>query len=536
MKRETIIILAVLIICFIVGGVCVTKLSSSAKVKSNIELGNKYLEEGKYQEAILAFEKVIAIDPKNVEARIGLSKVYKAQGRVGDAEKLLKECIDIKKNNPTPYLELAKLHMEQGRFSDAMKILTKGYEVTKDKKIKAMIQELKSKVTLDDLKETVSVGTSFTLPGKVRAKVDGKDVELPVSWSSTAVDTSHEGTYSCQGTIEDYDIKVNLTVSVKAVNSNNTGNIAAGSFIVEMDDYYYFDCDDAIYRIRKDNYQNAEKLRDETNYSVIYFNTDGSYIYYISYDWRTYSGLVKKMSPDGKSVVTLATDASRYLSLVDGQLYYINDSGYIITMDTEGKNPRRIGGDKVLDVSIYGDWIYYLSASDTVEDNPSDPYGDHVEKSQLGRIYRIRKDGTGNQRICSDGAYTICADEDYVYYSSGSDSVVVASEGMFYAAGKLYRVKSDGSASPEKLADETVNNINIQEEWVYLRSNYNYWRLNKATLQAEDIAQTTYSSPFVVLGSQWFAHDLNFGELLENPRVKVYHTGENTSLCSFEGY
>ena len=44
------------------------------------DLGMRYLNEGNYQEAIIAFEAAIEIDPKRVEAYSGLSNTYMAMG------------------------------------------------------------------------------------------------------------------------------------------------------------------------------------------------------------------------------------------------------------------------------------------------------------------------------------------------------------------------------------------------------------------------------------------------------------------------
>lgn len=44
------------------------------------DLGMRYLSEGNYEEAILAFNAAIEIDPKRPEAYVGLAKAYTAQG------------------------------------------------------------------------------------------------------------------------------------------------------------------------------------------------------------------------------------------------------------------------------------------------------------------------------------------------------------------------------------------------------------------------------------------------------------------------
>ena len=58
-KRKLIIIISVVILCLVSGGVGVAKYTNAVQVKEGLSLGNKYLQEGKYEEAILDFQKVI---------------------------------------------------------------------------------------------------------------------------------------------------------------------------------------------------------------------------------------------------------------------------------------------------------------------------------------------------------------------------------------------------------------------------------------------------------------------------------------------
>ena len=68
-------------------------------VKHNLELGYKYLEEGNYDEAILAFNKVIKIDENNIEARFGLVDTYEALGDHDKAIEYLREILKIDSEN-----------------------------------------------------------------------------------------------------------------------------------------------------------------------------------------------------------------------------------------------------------------------------------------------------------------------------------------------------------------------------------------------------------------------------------------------------
>lgn len=59
-KKKTIIAMCVLLF-LIGGGVFYATNTLTARSDRQLNLGNKYLQDGKYQEAILAFQKVIEI-------------------------------------------------------------------------------------------------------------------------------------------------------------------------------------------------------------------------------------------------------------------------------------------------------------------------------------------------------------------------------------------------------------------------------------------------------------------------------------------
>ncbi len=54
--------------------------AQKAEWQSHLDLGQKYLLDGNYEQAIVEFNRVIEIDPKNVEAYIGLADAYAALG------------------------------------------------------------------------------------------------------------------------------------------------------------------------------------------------------------------------------------------------------------------------------------------------------------------------------------------------------------------------------------------------------------------------------------------------------------------------
>ncbi|WP_143756615.1 InlB B-repeat-containing protein [Clostridium pasteurianum] len=198
-KRKKAIMIAIIVLFFLsLGGVISVKAYNSYNVKQNLDLGNKYLSDGKYEQAILAFEKVISIEPSNVEARVGLSKAYVALKRFKSAEKVLSEGIRIMEKKPDSrlYSALADVYLKQDKVQDAIKILDEGYSATHDKGIKEQLNDISSRITIQSESIDVQVGKSLSL--KLYATdSDGKLLELTGNWmlqnSSLGALTSSKG-------------------------------------------------------------------------------------------------------------------------------------------------------------------------------------------------------------------------------------------------------------------------------------------------------------------------------------------------------
>ncbi|MGN0670869.1 MAG: leucine-rich repeat domain-containing protein [Oscillospiraceae bacterium] len=109
-KNIIIIIVAALLMAGIVGvvvAVNVTK-SNSQTAPSGIQIAERFLSEQNYEQAIIEFEKILEIEPMNVDAYLGLADAYIG---LGDTEK-------------------------------ALEMLRKGFELTGDARIQARIEEL----------------------------------------------------------------------------------------------------------------------------------------------------------------------------------------------------------------------------------------------------------------------------------------------------------------------------------------------------------------------------------------------------------
>ncbi|WP_372998040.1 tetratricopeptide repeat protein [Lutispora sp.] len=141
-KNKIIIGIVVVLILIICASILAVSLSGG-DLSKQLKLGEKYLAEGKYEEAILAFEKAIKIDEKNIDARVGLAKAYVATDKLEKAEEVLKDAIGIDPARPEPYIELANVYILEGKNDEAIRILEQGYENTKDESIKKLLDNLK---------------------------------------------------------------------------------------------------------------------------------------------------------------------------------------------------------------------------------------------------------------------------------------------------------------------------------------------------------------------------------------------------------
>ena len=69
--------------------------SPEEKWQEQYELGMKYVSEGNYEEAVLAFTAAIEIDPKSADAYLALADVYEAQGDAESLQAILGQGLEV---------------------------------------------------------------------------------------------------------------------------------------------------------------------------------------------------------------------------------------------------------------------------------------------------------------------------------------------------------------------------------------------------------------------------------------------------------
>ena len=107
------------------------------------DLGVRYLSEGNYEEAILAFTAAIEIDPKRAPAYVGRGDAYVLFGETEEnlaaAKADYETAIELDETGTEAYLGLADVYLLQGDAEKAQEILKQGLEKTGSEAIRTML-------------------------------------------------------------------------------------------------------------------------------------------------------------------------------------------------------------------------------------------------------------------------------------------------------------------------------------------------------------------------------------------------------------
>ena len=122
------------------------------------DLGVRYLSEGNYKEAIIAFTAAIEIDPKQAPAYVGRGDAYVGVGRMGETVdgELPQEMIssyesaradylsalDLDESKVDVYRKTAELYVILGDLDSAIALLERGITATDDGELQSYLDEL----------------------------------------------------------------------------------------------------------------------------------------------------------------------------------------------------------------------------------------------------------------------------------------------------------------------------------------------------------------------------------------------------------
>lgn len=212
-KKRHLIFLAVLLaaaLIVIIVLVC-RQVARANEVKSDIELGNRYLSELDYEQAIVAYHMALDIDAKNTEANLGLAEAYEAQQMYVYAEAVYQSMLENDDTQVEAYEKLAALYIRQNRQEEAKELLEQALSRTDSDELARLYEETHPEAP----------GASYAA-GAYKERIR---VEL-----SPAEDT-HIIYYTLDGTEPDRDARVydepiilkNGVTAIKAISVNPAG-------------------------------------------------------------------------------------------------------------------------------------------------------------------------------------------------------------------------------------------------------------------------------------------------------------------------
>lgn len=132
-------------------------ISSEMTWQEQYDLGVRYLSEGNYQEAIIAFTAAIEIDSKQALAYVGRGDAYvlsrETEENLTAAQSDYKMALSIDATLVGVYQKLAQVYLVLGESDKMIEILEQGYELTGDETLRKALDDVLSKVSEEDSNE-----------------------------------------------------------------------------------------------------------------------------------------------------------------------------------------------------------------------------------------------------------------------------------------------------------------------------------------------------------------------------------------------
>lgn len=100
--------------------------SVEQQITEQLQLGQKYLSEQNYEEAAVAFQKVIDLDSKQIEGYKGLIDVYTQQGKYEMAVSVFRESSTLFENSADDNLEILQDFLMEKLKESAVKLMDSG--------------------------------------------------------------------------------------------------------------------------------------------------------------------------------------------------------------------------------------------------------------------------------------------------------------------------------------------------------------------------------------------------------------------------
>ena len=156
------------------------------------DLGVRYLSEGNYDEAIIAFTAAIEIDPKRAEAYVGRGDAYIGSGETEEnlvaALSDYQTALELASTQANIYLRIADCYVAMGDIPSAVEILKVGIAETDASELKSRLEEYESQLLPEEI--TVLTKQSYVIYEYLSRGDYGDDQEFRESYSIYEYDSN----------------------------------------------------------------------------------------------------------------------------------------------------------------------------------------------------------------------------------------------------------------------------------------------------------------------------------------------------------
>lgn len=144
MKTHIIQKLLLMVICLMLMVTACTASSDTISIDDQLSLGQKYLSDLDYENAILAFQKIIEVDPRNVQAYLGLAEAYEKTDKNEEAITALEKVIEIEPEKEEAYIKISDIYIKIGDIENAIRILMEALSKINSEAINQKLENVKS--------------------------------------------------------------------------------------------------------------------------------------------------------------------------------------------------------------------------------------------------------------------------------------------------------------------------------------------------------------------------------------------------------
>ncbi len=127
--------------------------SGGNDLQRQLDLGKRYVSELDYENAVIAFEAALEIDPYCLDAYMGLADAYMALGQPDKSMEIMEQARGMLPESVDVYVRLAQLYAQREQMNLAISTLEEGIRVTDSDRLREMLGEYQPEQTEVEMAE-----------------------------------------------------------------------------------------------------------------------------------------------------------------------------------------------------------------------------------------------------------------------------------------------------------------------------------------------------------------------------------------------